>query len=105
MTGDFIDAVAFTGHKGLLGPQGTGGLVLAEGLEQELYECACRMLELQDNLLQRWRQSDQHIIQLGASTIPSAYILPEVLPRHANADSLRFSAFVREFYRAPQSLE
>ena len=38
------------------------------------------MLELQDNLLQRWRQSDQHIIQLGASTIPSAYILPEVLP-------------------------
>lgn len=49
---------------------------------QELYECACRMLELQDNLLQRWRQSDQHIIQLGASTIPSAYILPEVLPRY-----------------------
>ena len=47
---------------------------------QELYECACRMLELQDNLLQRWRQRDQHIIQLGASTIPSAYILPEVLP-------------------------
>lgn len=36
MTGDFIDAVAFTGHKGLLGPQGTGGLVLADGLEQEL---------------------------------------------------------------------
>ena len=105
MTGDFIDAVAFTGHKGLLGPQGTGGLVLAEGLEQELYECACRMLELQDNLLQRWRQSDQHIIQLGASTIPSAYILPEVLPRHANTDSLRFSVFVWEFYRAPQSLE
>ncbi len=36
MTEDFIDAVAFTGHKGLLGPQGTGGLVLTEGLEQEL---------------------------------------------------------------------
>lgn len=36
MTGDLIDAVAFTGHKGLLGPQGTGGLVLAEGLEQEM---------------------------------------------------------------------
>lgn len=49
---------------------------------QELYECACRMLELQDNLLQRWWQSDQHIIQLGASTIPSACILPEVLPRY-----------------------
>lgn len=36
MTGDFIAAVAFTSRKGLLGPQGTGGLVLAEGLEQEL---------------------------------------------------------------------
>ncbi|MGN0983834.1 MAG: aminotransferase class V-fold PLP-dependent enzyme, partial [Gemmiger sp.] len=31
-----IDAVAFTGHKGLLGPQGTGGFVLAEGLAEEI---------------------------------------------------------------------
>ena len=30
-----IDALAFTGHKGLLGPQGTGGFLLAEGLELE----------------------------------------------------------------------
>ena len=30
------DAVAFTGHKGLMGPQGIGGLVLAEGLGLEL---------------------------------------------------------------------
>lgn len=27
-----IDALAFTGHKGLLGPQGTGGFLLREGL-------------------------------------------------------------------------
>lgn len=31
-----IDAVAFTGHKGLLGPQGTGGIVLREDLAHEL---------------------------------------------------------------------
>ena len=31
-----IDAVAFTGHKSLLGPQGTGGIVLREALAQEL---------------------------------------------------------------------
>ena len=31
-----IDAVAFTGHKGLRGPQGTGGIVLREELAQEL---------------------------------------------------------------------
>jgi cysteine desulfurase family protein len=31
----FIDILAFTGHKGLLGPQGTGGLYLAPHLEIE----------------------------------------------------------------------
>ncbi len=31
-----LDAVAFTGHKGLLGPQGTGGLVLSEELAETL---------------------------------------------------------------------
>ncbi len=30
-----IDMLAFTGHKGLLGPQGTGGLYVREGLELE----------------------------------------------------------------------
>ncbi len=30
-----IDLLAFTGHKGLLGPQGVGGLYLAEGVELE----------------------------------------------------------------------
>ncbi len=31
-----IDAACFTGHKGLMGPQGIGGFVLAEGLAAEL---------------------------------------------------------------------
>ena len=31
-----IDAVAFTGHKGLLGPQGTGGIVMRETLAAAL---------------------------------------------------------------------
>ncbi|TVP56884.1 MAG: aminotransferase class V-fold PLP-dependent enzyme [Gemmatimonadales bacterium] len=30
-----VDLVAFTGHKGLLGPQGTGGLWVREGVEVE----------------------------------------------------------------------
>ncbi len=30
---DFIDLLAFPGHKGLLGPQGTGGLYVGEGIE------------------------------------------------------------------------
>ena len=31
-----IDALAFTGHKGLLGPQGTGGFLMREGLAGEM---------------------------------------------------------------------
>lgn len=31
-----LDAVAFTGHKGLMGPQGTGGLVLSDELASRL---------------------------------------------------------------------
>jgi len=31
-----ISALAFTGHKGLLGPQGTGGVILREGLSSEI---------------------------------------------------------------------
>lgn len=33
MTARHIDVVCFTGHKSLMGPQGTGGLCLREGLE------------------------------------------------------------------------
>ncbi len=31
-----IDVMAFTGHKSLFGPQGTGGLYLSEGLERKI---------------------------------------------------------------------
>ena len=33
MAAQGVDVLCFTGHKGLLGPQGTGGLCLREGLE------------------------------------------------------------------------
>ena len=49
---------------------------------QELYECACTILSLRDNLIRRWASNESSIIQLGASTIPSAYILPEILPAY-----------------------
>ena len=51
----------------------------------ELYECACHILRLRDNLLQRWEGESRKIIRLGASTIPSAYILPELLPAYGKA--------------------
>lgn len=48
----------------------------------ELYECACEIMKRWDNLLQHWDSETKKIIRLGASTIPSAYILPELLPAY-----------------------
>ena len=37
--GDHIDLLAFPGHKGLLGPLGTGGLYIRPGIEQRMATC------------------------------------------------------------------
>ena len=47
---------------------------------QELYACACGIVHLRDDLLRSWNDEDQQVIRIGASTIPSAYILPQILP-------------------------
>ncbi|MDD5711792.1 MAG: aminotransferase class V-fold PLP-dependent enzyme, partial [Smithellaceae bacterium] len=36
-----IDLLAFTGHKSLYGPQGTGGLYIRDGLEKEIRPLTC----------------------------------------------------------------
>lgn len=46
---------------------------------QELYDCACRMLALQQSMLEKWAGEDTKSIRIGVSTIPSAYILPSIL--------------------------
>lgn len=46
----------------------------------ELYECASNILSLRDNLIKNWTSETKKVIQLGVSTIPSAYIIPEILP-------------------------
>ena len=52
--------------------------VTVEG--QKLYEYAVNILQLRDRMMQECSAGSRQIIHLGASTIPSAYILPEVLP-------------------------
>ena len=47
---------------------------------RELYDYAVQVLSLQDRLLAGWRKGD-HTVSLGASTIPSAYLLPGLLAR------------------------
>ena len=49
---------------------------------QEFYECAVSILSLKKHLLESWNDEAHNIIHLGASTIPSAYLLPELLPAY-----------------------
>lgn len=46
---------------------------------RELYEYALNILELKERMVQACSIESQRIIHLGASTIPSAYILPQLL--------------------------
>ena len=49
---------------------------------REVYEYAVNILQLRDRITEKCSDREQRIIRLGASTIPSAYILPEVLPAY-----------------------
>lgn len=49
---------------------------------REVYECAVSILQLKDRITETCTEGESRIIRLGASTIPSAYILPEVLPAY-----------------------
>lgn len=50
----------------------------------EFYECASSILNLRDGLLNRWSDGGNSIIHISASTLPSTYVLPEVLPGFSN---------------------
>ena len=47
---------------------------------REVYEYAQSILQLKDRITEKCSGGAGRIIRLGASTIPSAYLLPEVLP-------------------------
>lgn len=51
---------------------------------KEFYECAVRILSLKNNLMESWNSEVRNVIHIGASTIPSTYLLPELLPAYKN---------------------
>lgn len=51
--------------------------VTAKGYQ--LYDSAVRMLDIRNNLLENFTGTQKHMIDLSASTIPSSYLLPELL--------------------------
>lgn len=48
----------------------------------DAYALANSILEQRDCLLRRWTDGQKRILHIGASTIPSSYILPEILPSY-----------------------
>lgn len=54
---------------------------------KEVYDYAVRILAMRDRLLESCSPKAQKIIHIGASTIPSAYILPALLPEYGNLSS------------------
>lgn len=47
-----------------------------------VYEYAVNILSMRDRMIEECREEPKSIIHLGASTIPSAYILPEILSEY-----------------------
>lgn len=50
----------------------------------ELYDTARQILNIQNSLLAKWNDNTKIINRIGASTIPSTYILPDVLSAYTN---------------------
>lgn len=49
----------------------------------ELYECANSIFRLLNNLERRWSKDSENVVNIGASTIPSSYFLPEILSKYS----------------------
>lgn len=54
---------------------------------KEVYDYAVKILNMRDRLLESCSPKSQKIIHIGASTIPSAYILPSLLPEYGELSS------------------
>lgn len=57
--------------------------VTAKGYQ--LYDSAVRILDIRNNLLENFTGAHKHMIDLAASTIPSSYLLPELLAAFGKA--------------------
>ena len=45
----------------------------------ELYDFAVNVLERRDKLMKHWSEDEKNVVKLGASTIPSAYLVPDII--------------------------
>ena len=59
---------------------------------KKLCDYAANILKLRDRMVRECTCSKQKILQLAASTVPSAYILPEVLPAYGEGSQDQYFA-------------
>ena len=62
---------------------------------REVYDCAVSMLQLRDRITEKCSDGGRTVVRLGASTIPSAYILPEILPAYVRKHPATYFAIDR----------
>ena len=106
VTADDIDFLAFTGHKGLLGPQGTGGLYIREGLSVRplkrggtgsISESTQQPDFLPDSL-ESGTQNNPGIAGLGAGV---DFILKEGVNKIKNHEASLTSTLLKELHGVP----
>lgn len=67
---------------------------------QEFYECAVSILSLKNHLIESWTNESRNVIHMGTSTIPSTYLLPELLPAYKSCVRKPISIFIKVTARA-----
>lgn len=104
MTALGADAVCFTGHKSLLGPQGTGGLCLREGLEVRPFAVGGTGVQSYSETqpaeyptrLEAGTLNGHGLAGLGAALDFLAETGPEAIHAHEDALARRFYGAVRD---------
>lgn len=69
----------------------------------QLYDSAVRMLEIRNNLLENFTGVQKHMIDLAASTIPSSYLLPEILAAYGKTHPDTFFTLSRQIVQSPST--
>ena len=72
----------------------------------ELYECAVHMLNMRRQLVEEFTGAQRKLIDLSASTIPSSYMLPELLSEFARSEpDIHFHVWQSDSAQAIQKVE
>lgn len=69
----------------------------------QLYDSAVRMLEIRNNLLENFTGVQKHMIDLAASTIPSSYLLPEILAANEKRTRILIFTLFRQIVQSPST--